>query len=299
MSLYRFKKNGGQAMIPIVDTHVHLWDIARLKYPWLQTVPTINRNFLIEDYAEASSHFEVQSMVVVQGECLPEQYREEIQFLSEQAALDPRIQGIVAYAPVENEREFDDALEFFSATDLVKGVRRMYDEDPALCCSRTFIRNLRWLPAFGLTFDVSVKPHALNHTIKMIEQCPETSFVLDHLGKPDIKGGDIATFRKHIDALAVLPNVKAKLSGLVTEADHNAWKKEDLIPYVTYAFEKFGAGRLMFGSDYPVVAQAASYKTWLTILLEILEGISAEDRRTVFYDNAISCYRLGSQESLK
>lgn len=279
-------------MAPIIDTHVHLWDIKRMDYPWLEEAPAINRSYLIAGYQQATQGLPVEKMVVVQGECLPGQYLEEVTFIREQAVIDDRIRGIVAYAPVEDPHQMEEALQALTKIPLVKGVRRMYDHDPSLCCTPSFIAGLQRLPAFDLSFDISIMPHAMKETIRMIEKCPETRFVLDHLGKPGIAGGKLNDFRRDIDLLAAFPNTTAKISGLVTEADREKWTAGDLAPYIEYALHRFGFDRLAFGSDWPVVLQAASYDTWTRTLMHILEGCREEEITKLFYTNAEKIYHL-------
>src|SRR5205823_4341490 len=128
-----------------------------------------------------------------------------------------------------------------------------------------------------LSFDISVKPHALSATIQMIKQCPDSSFILDHLGKPDILNNSFKEFQDNIAALASLPNVVAKLSGLITEADWTHWSVLDFKPYINHAVKTFGSDRLMFGGDWPVVLLAGSFEQWLNALCEALELSGKEE----------------------
>ena len=277
---------------PVIDAHLHLWDLARLRYSWLDAVPAIRRTFGVEDYRRASAGCGVEKMVFVQCECRPDQYLEEVRFATGQARLDPRIAGVVAYAPLEKGERMEDELAQLAAFPLVKGVRRMYDDDRDVCTSPGFLAGLRRLPAYGYSCDVSVKPPALPGTIRMIGACPDTLFILDHLGKPGIRQGELASFRRHLDALAAFPNVVAKVSGLLTEADWAHWTPGDLAPYVACAVETFGTDRLLFGGDWPVVELAGTYRQWFDVLEGLLAGLSPEERTKVFYTNAARVYRL-------
>jgi L-fuconolactonase len=278
--------------MPLIDAHLHLWDLSRLEYPWLDSVPAIRRTFLAEDYGRATAGCGVEKMVFVQCECLPNQYLEEVIFVHEQARQDPRIAGMVAYAPLEKGKGAGEEMAKLSAFPLVKGVRRMYDDAPELCTSPGFLEGLRLLPAFGFSFDISVKPHALPQTIRMIEQCPSTQFILDHLGKPSIRSGALSVYRQHMDVLTSFPNVVAKISGLLTEADPQHWTPAQLEPYVEYALDKFGFDRLLFGGDWPVVELSGTYPQWLSVLNGLLIGCSPEERTKLFYTNAKRVYRL-------
>jgi L-fuconolactonase len=278
--------------ISIIDTHLHLWDTRSMQYPWLDSVPAINRTFLIADYQQAVQGYPVEQLVFVQAECLPEQYLEEVHFVVTQAAKDPRIRGMVAYAPVERGKQLANELDKLKSYPLVKGVRRMYDDDPALCVSSAFLEGVQLLSTYGYTFDLSVKPASIPDTIGMIGACPDTLFILDHLGKPAIQGGGLDVYKKHIDTLAKFPNVVAKLSGLITEADWHTWTAKDLAPYIQHAVDCFGVERLLFGGDWPVVLLAGTWAQWITALEEGLSFCTAADLQKIFYDNAVNIYRL-------
>ena len=276
----------------IIDTHLHLWDMQRMVYPWLEEAPAIRKTFLAEDYREAVKGLPVEKMVFVQAECLPESFLEEVRFVTEQARQDSRIQGIVAYAPLEQGQQAAAALDRLQEFPLVKGVRRMYDETPELCCTPAFLQGVRLLPQYGFSMDLSVRPHAIPHTLEMIAACPHTLFILDHLGKPRISAGAWEEYKHHIKKLAAFPNVTAKLSGLITEADHRYWTPEELEPYIQYAVDCFGEDRLLFGSDWPVVTQAGSCRQWLDALLEGLRHYDTTIIRKIFCENAMKVYRL-------
>lgn len=278
--------------IPVVDTHLHLWDINKLDYPWLNEVPAIKTNFHIEDYQTATERFNIEKMVFVQCECLPEQNLQEIEFVTQQALRDNRISGMVAYAPLEQGKRVRKVLEVFETKAIVKGVRRMCVEDPDLCCSTPFLDGVNLLPEFDLSFDICTTPYHMKAIIQMVEACPQTQFVLDHLGKPDIKNQKLAEYKRNLEALASFPNVVAKISGLITEADRERWTVADLVPYVEHAVDCFGYNKLMFGGDWPVVLLAGSYERWLNALLEALMLSSKEELSGLFHDNAIRIYRL-------
>ncbi len=125
-------------------------------------------------------------MIFIQAECLPEENLAELALVLEQIAIDPRIAGMVAYAGLEQGKS---SLSPLIGNAFVKGVRRMYDDTPDVCCSPLFLEAARELPRLGLSMDISAKPLALPYTARMIGQCPETQFILDHLGKPDIRNG--------------------------------------------------------------------------------------------------------------
>jgi L-fuconolactonase len=115
---------------------------------------------------------------------------------------------------------------------------------------------------------------------------------LDHGAKPDIRTGRLDPWREEIRALAALPNVDCKLSGLATEADLRAWTTADLRPYVDHLLATFGPGRLLFGGDWPVSTLATDYPRWVATLDDLLAGVAADDQRRIWSTNAARVYRL-------
>jgi L-fuconolactonase len=273
----------------LTDTHLHLWDTARLQYPWLHGLPQIQGVFLTEQYRQATAGFDVDRMVFVQAECLPEENVAEMELVMEQAALDPRIAGMVAYAGLEQGKA---SLRPFIGKPFVKGIRRMYDDAPDTCCTPCFLEAARALPEHGFSMDISTQPHALPHTARMIAQCPDTQFILDHLGKPAIRNGGLEAFKRDMDALAKFPNLAAKLSGLITEAAWRRWSVDTIAPYVQHAVSCFGEDRLMFGGDWPVVLLAGSWAEWVQALQQVLAEYPAAVQEKIWHGNAAHYYRL-------
>ncbi|HEY3145658.1 MAG TPA: amidohydrolase family protein, partial [Dongiaceae bacterium] len=143
-----------------------------------------------------------------------------------------------------------------------------------------------------LVFDICIFHHHLPNAIKMVRQCPEVRFVLDHIGKPGIKAGLTDPWRQHLKELAALPNVTCKISGVSTEADHKNWTREQLRPYIAHTIDAFGFDRVMYGGDWHVLELAGTYPQWVEIVDWVVEGASAAEKRKLFRDNAIRDYRL-------
>ena len=253
----------------IIDAHLHIWDITNLHYPWLQTLNSINKTFLLNDYTRATKGYDIESMVFVQCECLPEEALQELDFVHRENKHSKRIKAITAYAPVEKGKAMESYLQLLLKDPLVKAVRRMTDEEPGLCLTKDFLEGMQLLAANDLSFELSIKPNQAAETLALIEQCPQNNFILDHLGKPAIASNGFNEYKKNITQFAAHSNVTAKVSGLITEANPHTWTKEQIQPYIEFAFEKFGFDRLMFGSDWPVVLLAGSFTKWIDTLLEI------------------------------
>jgi L-fuconolactonase len=279
---------------PIVDTHLHLWDLGRLTYPWLDHVPSLRRNHLLSDYREACGAVQVAKTVFVQCECDFARFEEEAAWVASLASVDPRIRGIVPWAPLEKGEAVEGDLERLVAIPLVKGIRRIiqFEPDPEFCLRPDFVQGVRTLPRFGLSFDLCVKCHQLPNTIELVRRCSEVRFVLDHIGKPNIASGELDPWRTHVRELAALPNVWCKVSGLATEADYERWTRADLRPYLDHVFACFGFDRTMFGGDWPVSTQATTYPRWVETLDAALEGVSPDARHRLYVRNAEAFYRV-------
>lgn len=279
---------------PIVDTHLHIWDLKRLRYPWLASVPMLNKDHLIEDYRRACGDVQVAKMVFLQCECDFSQYADEAAWVTEVAARDPRIRGIVPWAPLEKGDAAEAELANLAANPLIKGIRRIiqFEADPEFCLRPAFVRGVQLLPRHGLSFDICINHRQLANTLKLVRQCPNVSFILDHIAKPDIKAGLLDPWRAELRELSRFPNVWCKLSGLTTEADHQSWKAADLRPYIDHVMDCFGFDRVIFGGDWPVAAQATDYPRWVHTVDEALKGASPDELHKLYVRNAETFYRV-------
>ncbi len=254
---------------PIVDTHLHLWHPQHFRMSWLDGSALLNRPYGLDEYREHTAGIDIAAMVYLQVDVEPAYGLLEAQWAAERAREDPRLQGIVAYAPVEYGEQVRAFLAALAASGpRVKGVRRILqsEPDPEFCLRPGFVRGVQILPEYGLSFDICIYHHQLAGVIDLVRRCPDTSFILDHVAKPNIKEHLLDPWRAQIAELAALPNVVCKISGLVTEADHQGWEAEDLRPYVEHVLVAFGPDRVMFGGDWPVVLLASEYRRWVETL---------------------------------
>lgn len=279
---------------PIIDAHLHLWDPKRLRYPWLDNIPLLNRPYLPEDYRKACGPVQVEKMVFLQCECIPEQFLQEAEWITSLARQDPRIQGIVPWAPLEKGEAARPDLERLAQNPLIKGVRRIiqFESDLSFCLRPDFVRGVQILSDYNFSFDICISHVQMANAIRFVRQCPNVRFILDHIGKPDIKNRLLDPWRAEIKALSEMPNVWCKVSGLVTEADHKNWTKEDLKPYIDHVVACFGFDRVVYGGDWPVSYQATDYPRWVETLVWAVSGASEAERRKLFHDNAVAFYRL-------
>jgi L-fuconolactonase len=281
---------------PIIDSHVHLWDPTRFRMPWLDDNDKIGKPFGLPEFREHSAGIEVEGIVYLQVEVTPPYALLEAKWVADQPNDGPPILGIVPWAPMEDGDRARSFLDAMVAIDpRIKGIRRLYQSEADLdfCIRPDFIRGVQILPEYGLSFDLGVFHQHLKNTITLVQACPDVTFILDHMGKPNIKDGLQDPWRDEIRQLASFPNVVSKLSGIVNESDWDKWTIDDLRPYVEHVIEQFGEDRVMFGGDWPVVLMASTYRRWLETLDNITAGLSDAARRKLWNENARRVYRLG------
>lgn len=280
-------------MKTVVDAHVHFWDPAELRYLWLEGHPALGQAFLPRDYAAATGGIPIAQVVFVECNCLPEQSRQEVAFVDRLALTEPRIAGIVAFADVADARGLEQVLDALSCSPKVKGVRHNIQGQPAGFSLRpSFVRGVRAVGRRGLTFDLCVTHDQLGEITALVRACPDTRFVLDHGGKPGIRHRGIEPWSANIARLAAHENVCCKLSGLLTEAGPERWVEDDLIPYAARIVECFGTERVLYGSDWPVLTLAGSYRDWYGFTERFTDGWTATERSRFYGDNAVRVYGL-------
>jgi L-fuconolactonase len=280
---------------PIVDAHVHLVDRHRLAYSWMSGAPALNRDWTPADLTARSRPYEIGGYVFVEVDVDAPQHMIEAAFADGVASTDPRLRGCVASLPLEQGPAAVEAdMARLAALGSVRGVRRLIQDhpDPEFMIRPEFVAAIKLLPKYNLSFDLCIKHPQFANTLELVRRCPEVSFILDHIAKPGIAAGLIDPWRAQLREMAAFPNVVCKLSGVMTEADHAGWTREQLRPYIDHAIECFGFKRLMFGGDWPVVELAGAYTQWLAVLEWATAGCSEGERRQLFRETAIKAYRL-------
>lgn len=279
---------------PIVDSHVHLCDPRQFTYSWMKAKPSLNRIVLPEDFTKALGPVVVDKYVFAEVVVDMPQHIAEAKWVAGLADADPRLSGIIAAAPLERGAAVEEELEALRHVRGVRSIRRLIENEPDVefCLRPEFISGLRLLPKYGFTFDICIFHHQLASVIKMVRQCPEVRFVLDHIGKPGIKAGLRDPWWQQMRELAQLENVVCKISGVATEADYHAWTPEQLKPYIAHAIDVFGFERVMYGGDWHVVELACPYPKWVEIVDWVTEGATLAEKRKLFRENAIAFYRL-------
>jgi L-fuconolactonase len=279
----------------IVDSHVHLADPKRFAYAWTKNAPSLNRTVLPEHLTKAAAPVKIDQIVFVEVDVDYPQHVDEAAWVQGLAQSDPRVKGMVAALPLEQGKAVQAELDKLRQNKILRGIRRLIQNqaDPDFCIQPKFIEGLKLLAPHDLVFDICIFHHHLPNAIKMVRQCPEVRFVLDHIGKPGIKAGLMDPWRKDLKELASLPNVHCKISGVTTEAEHKNWTREQLKPYIAHTIDAFGFDRVMYGGDWHVLELAGTYPQWVEIVDWVVDSATPAEKRKLFRDNAISFYRLG------
>lgn len=282
-----------RSTMQIIDTHQHLWDLDKMPYSWTANQPKLNRSFRMNDYLEAIHGIEVIKSVHVEADIDEAFIPDETRYILELSERDDNpLSGVVANGRPEHDN-FREYVRQFAGHPNLKGIRRLLQSEPdELSTTTTFTENIRSLAEFGLSFDICVRDHQLPVAIRLVKECPNVSFILDHCGNPDIKNRDYDAWRERIAEIADLPNVVIKVSGIVVNTDVENWTVEDLRPAIEHVIASFGWDRVMFGSDWPVCTLAASYRQWFDALNFLVKGASEENKRKLFKENAERVYRL-------
>jgi len=280
-------------MSRLVDSHAHFWDVARFNYPWIEPGSVFDRTFSLADYQQASHAVPIEKMVFVECDAHPSLGRAEAQWVEQLATLDPRICGLVARVQLTDNDALQADLQAVAERPLVKGIRHNIQHNPPGFALRDeFVHGIKLAHRHGLHFELCLTHDQLSEVIQLVQRCPEVSFVLDHCAKPAIRAGLKAPWEAEIRALARLPNVVCKISGLLTEADWSHWTLEEILWYAQTAADAFGGKRILFGSDWPVNEAAGGYARWYSVTESLSRRWSAAEKDDFYFSNAERVYRL-------
>lgn len=271
-----------------IDSHVHFWEYDEARDAWMKGSKILQQDHLPEHLALTLKRNAVDGCIAVQAD----QSELETHFLIELAKTHPEIKGVVGWIGLQNEN-VEERLQYFSQYKIIKGWRHIAQAEPAgFLLNEKFNRGIAALRSFNYTYDILIFHHQLAEAVSFASRYPDQTFIIDHCAKPDIKNKVIEEWKKNIMAMAQLPNVYCKLSGLLTEAVLKEWKPADFYPYLDVVFEAFGTDRLLFGSDWPVMLISGMYVQWKSLLEKYMEGHTEEERESVFGKNAVRVYSL-------
>ena len=276
-----------------IDAHVHVWDLGVRDQPWTTgDLAPLHRTFALDDVAADRARAGIDGVVVVQTLAVAEETLDLLTL----AAADAAVAGVVGWVDLTagDVAERLVRLRGHPRGEQLVGIRHLVqsEPDPRWLCRADVRRGLTAVADAQLAYDLLVLPHQLAAARETVAGLPELRFVVDHLAKPPIASGELEPWAADIRALAALPNVACKLSGLVTEADWSRWTIDALRPYTEVVLEAFGPDRVLFGSDWPVCTLAASYDEVVAAAEALVAGLDVRERAAVFGDNARAVYRL-------
>ena len=275
-----------------VDAHQHFWRPSRGDYGWLtpQAHPAICRKFLPPDLEPLLLDAGIERTILIQA--APTEA--ETEYLLGLAAETPFVAGVVGWADLEAPGA-PARIAAMAKNRKLLGLRPMLQDldDDAWILRPGVAPALEAMEAASLTLDALVTPRHLPHLTRLIAERPELPVVIDHGAKPDIAGGGLADWAAAMREIGRNSATFCKLSGLVTEATAR-WREEDLRPYADVLLEAFGAKRLMWGSDWPVVNEAGGYAAWHSAAEALMAGCSESERSLIFGWTAQHFYGFSS-----
>lgn len=277
-----------------IDSHLHFWRYDPGEYAWIDgSMVPLRRDFLPSEALGEMVGAGVDGGVAVQAR----QTLEETQWLLDLADAHPFIAGVVGWVDLEAD-DVAGQIEQLSGRRKLVGVRHLVQGEPddRFMLRPDFCRGIAALEHLNLTYDILIYPKHLPAAAELVSRFPRVRFILDHLAKPEIRAGAMAEWKQGLRGLAALPNVSAKLSGLVTEADWTSWTSEDIEPYLDVAFDCFGADRLLAGSDWPVCTLAAPYERTIALIDEYVAARPLAEQEAVMGGNALRCWSLHAGE---
>ncbi len=259
-----------------IDSHQHFWNYSETEYPWIPKGSPLQRDWLPQDLAPWLARAGLDGSIAVQAR----QTVEESRWLLNLADHYPLIKGVVGWVDLRSDRVEQQLAELSKHPKFV-GVRHVVQDEPDdnFMLGPDFLRGIGRLKQFKLAYDILIYPKQLPSAIRLAGTFPEQPFVLDHIAKPFIKDGRLSPWREQIRELSKAQNVSCKVSGMVTEADHERWKPSDFK-----------------GSDWPVCLLAGSYQRVFGLADDYARRLTRQARDKFFGGNAARFYRLSNEQ---
>jgi predicted TIM-barrel fold metal-dependent hydrolase len=302
-NIVRTEPNHAESNLSIVDTHQHLWNLRQFRLPWLRPGGELTRDFTLADYEKATEGVGITKAIYMEVAVVPEQKLAEAKYIAKvcENRSNPTCAAVIGGLILENS--FEDYILQFKGNPYIKGVRHGLNNPRQLEDNR-LIQNLRLLGSLNMSFDLLVPPGLIGKAAKLVEQCSDTRFILDHCGNADplafhhnLDWGrepqhDADQWKRGVDTVAKQTNVICKISGIIARVPKGKATAEVLSPVVTHCLDAFGPGRVVFGSDWPVCTRGAPLHVWTDLLRETVRKRSLEERHKLFWTNAHRFYGL-------
>lgn len=264
-----------------IDSHQHFWKLARGDYNWLTPdFGVLYQDYMPEDLLENLRKHQIDKTILVQAA----DSIEETYYMFDLMENYDFIAGVVGWLDFEAEDFRKQLLEMMKVDGFV-GVRPMIQdiEDDNWVLREQVVNNIKVLHELQIPLDILIFPRHLKVIKQLLEIIPNLKCVIDHLAKPQIKDKNYDSWSKEIATLANYPNVYCKISGLITEADHQHWKAEDCRQYIMHCIHVFTEERIMYGSDWPVCLLAGSYTDVYETADSVVQEVLDESGKKKFY----------------
>jgi L-fuconolactonase len=273
-----------------IDAHHHLWKYSAAEYPWIaENMGPLRRDFLIHDLVDVLEESDIEGVITVQAR----QTLAETRWLLDLARSHDFIRGVVGWVALADPKVERD-LEQLSPHAKLKSVRHLLHDEPDdfYILREDFNRGIKSLQDFGLRYDLLIFERHIPQTIQFVDRHPNQILILNHIAKPRIRQGVVSPWKENLTELARRENVFCKLSGLVTEASWQSWTEADLDPYLQVVLTAFGAKRVMFGSDWPVLLLGSTYRRWVDTVRRGISHLSEYEQERIVGKTAVEVYRL-------
>lgn len=297
------------AGFPLVDTHQHLWDLDKLAPPWVKGAGPLNRSYVMKDYREAIAGLNITKAVYMEVDVRPEDEAAEAEHVIEicKRGDAPTCAAVIGGRP--GEPGFREYITRFKGSPYIKGVRQILpgpQDGKAFYLEKPFLDGIRLLGELGMSFDLCMPSDALASGAKLVDQCPETRFILDHCGNADPNWSRAARqnsaetaasrrsfdqWRRDIAGLGQRKNLVCKISGIIARVPKD-WTPDDLAPIIDHCLDSFGPDRVMFASDWPVCTRGATLRQWVEALRAVVARRPEADQRKLLGENAVRFYGL-------
>lgn len=292
--------------LTVIDTHQHLWERDRLKLPWIQGNEILDKNFTTSDYLQATSEIPLTSAIYMEVGAAEADQSKEADWVLElcRDPDSPTVAGVIAGQP--HSSGFGEFIGRYAEHSELKGLRHLLigNSPKGLCLQPEYVAGIQLLGKHQWRFDLCMRPSELSDGAKLVEQCDETQFIVDHCGNADPiaflpKEGrhraaehDAEQWKRDMESLAKFPNVVCKISGIVARVPRGNWQPSLLAPIIQHCRDVFGPDRLMFAGDWPVCLLGASLLDWFQAVVAITEDWERKDRLQLFSGNAKRFYEL-------
>ena len=296
-------------MLPLIDTHQHLWELDQLRLPWLDGFAPLRRDYPMEAYLQAAQNQNVAKTIYMEVDVAPDQKDREVELVSAVCQDDKNPMVGAVFSGVLINPDFRDYVLRHRDNRYFKGIRQVLQVPEAqrgLCLEPDFVSSVRFLGEQGLLFSCCIRPAELEDAVALAQACPDTTIILDHCGNADpeiVAGTDkphdpdnvywhqANAWRTALQQLGACDNTICKISGIPMRATGD-WGADELAPTVNHCLDSFAPDRVLTGGDWPVCTLGGSLDKWFATLREIISVRSPDHQALLLSANAERIYQV-------